>query len=156
MRSAGLLALRVAIGIIFIYMGYGKLGPNHEATAAMMVGLGFGSGSAAAAYLLGLLEFVGGFMVLLGAYVGIAGVWLSIIMVVAILTVHRGGPVFGYFLPLSILGGLLALIGSGAGQHRLVKTECRCKICQGGKAGGACGDCCAGGKPEETKKAEPN
>lgn len=143
-KSWGLLALRVAIGVIFMYTGYQKLGPGHVGAAAMMGGI-FGEGlGSTVAYIVGVFEMAGGLMVLLGAYAMYAAAWLSLIMIGAMVTVHRGGPVFGYFLPLAVLGGCLALLGSGAGKFRLVKTECYCRGCQndkenGGGCGGACG-----------------
>ena len=164
MKALGLLGLRVAVGIIFIYMGYSKLGPNHSGATALFSGLGFpGNG---AAYVIGLLEFVGGALVLLGIFASYAATWLAVIMVVALLTVHRGGPVMGYFLPLAVLGGCLALMGCGAGHYRLVRAECHCPKCKEvagkgygcGAGAGGCGDkmdmkkcdcknCCGGSCP---------
>lgn len=141
MKSLGLLALRIALGIIFIYMGYNKLGPGHEGTVKMMASIGFGGG-VFMAYLVGLLEFVGGLMILLGVYASYAAMALSVVLLGALLTVHRGGPVKGYFLALSCLGGLLALAGAGAGCYRLVKKQCCCKECKDGAQSG----CCGGGK----------
>ncbi len=147
MKSLGLLGLRIAVGIIFMYMGYGKLGPNHAGATAMFSGLGLPGN--ATAYVIGLLEFVGGAMVLLGAYASYAAMWLAAIMVVAMLTVHRGGPFMGYFLPLSVLGGCLALIGCGAGHYRLIQAQCHCPKCKmsGGQDGCGCGGgACGGGE----------
>lgn len=144
MKSLGLLCLRVAIGVIFMYMGYNKLGPNHAMTAGMMAGLGFPGGGEFWAYLVGTLEFVGGAMVLLGVYAPVAAGWLSIIMVVALLTVHLDGPFVGSFLPLAVLGGCLAIIGTGAGRYRLMHMQCPCKDCKMGGMGGGCGGSCGG------------
>jgi len=131
MRDAGLLALRIALGILFVYMGYSKLGPNHAMSSGMFAKfIGPEYAGSFWAYFVGLAEFVGGLMVLLGVFASYAAAWLSIIMVVALLTVHLGGPVSGYFLPLVTLGGTLALMGSGAGCWRLVKTECHCPKCK--------------------------
>jgi putative oxidoreductase len=159
MKDFGLLALRLAIGAIFIYSGYNKLGPGNE-MAAIAMGKMIGPESAGAfwAYFVGLAELVGGLMVLLGVFAGYAASWLSVIMVVAILAVHWKGPFTGMFAPLAILGGTLALIGSGAGAYRLVKTECHCPKCKAMCSDGKCevntGDkdcgCCSCG-PEENK-----
>lgn len=151
MKSWGLLALRIAVGIIFMYMGYSKLVTNHTQATAMMAGIFGGSGSGLA-YFVGLLELVGGAMVLLGIFATYAAVWLAIIMVVAILAIHMGGPASGYFLALSMLGSCLAIIGCGAGKFRLVKMQCHCKDCSMGCGmnGGSCGTggtggaCCGG------------
>lgn len=158
-KNIGLLALRIAIGIIFIYMGHNKLWGGHEGATAMFDHIGLVGGGSFWAYFVGTFELVGGLMVLFGAYVRLAALWLSLIMVVAMLTVSRGGPVAGYFLPLSVLGGTLALLGSGAGKYRVLKMQCCCKACKamlancggcGGKCGGRCGEkekmsgCCGG------------
>jgi len=152
MRDVGLLALRIAVAFVFIYSGYTKLGPNHE-MASGMFGKLIGPESAGSfwAYFVGLAEFGGGLMVLLGVFASYAAVWLAIIMVVAIFTVHLGGPVNGYFLTVSLLGSCLALMGSGAGRFRLVKTECHCpkckEVCSTDEAasGKDADGCCGGG-----------
>jgi uncharacterized membrane protein YphA (DoxX/SURF4 family) len=154
-KSWGLLALRLVVGFIFVYQGTQKLGLNHAGAAMMfdkMVGLP-GSGSFWA-YFVGTLEVVGGLMVVLGAYVRYAATWLSIIMLVAMATVHRSGPLTGNFLPLSLLGSCLAILGTGAGKLRLVKTECCCKECKNMAAdqGGCCGGGKCGGEKVEIKK----
>lgn len=154
MKNFGLLALRLAIGAIFIYSGYGKLFTNHEMVAGMM-GKFIGPASAGSfwAYLVGSVEFFGGFMVLLGVFATYAAALLSVVMVVAIMTVHWSGPFTGMYAPLAILGGTLALMGSGAGRYRLVSMECFCPKCKAMFPGGKCepkpgetGGCCGGKK----------
>lgn len=143
MKNFGILALRISIGVIFIYMGYGKIFTNHEGTVGMMAkAIGPAAAGSFWAYFVGTLELVGGLMVLLGVYATYAAVWLSIIMITAMLTVHAGGKFAGYFLPLAVLGGTLALMGMGAGKYRLVKTEChcpKCKMSEMNNVGGCCG-----------------
>lgn len=152
-KAWGLLGLRIAVGVIFIYMGYGKLGAGHTMASGMFASIGLPGSGSFWAYVIGLFEFVGGLMVLLGIFASTAAMWLSVILIVAMLTIHRGGPFPGYFLPLAVLGGCLALIGSGAGALRLVKMECPCPKCKdacqtGGGAGalaaGGTGGCCGG------------
>jgi len=154
MKAGGLLALRAAIALVFITMGYYKLGPNHAGTVGMFAGLKFPMPEFWA-YFVGSLELLGGVMALLGVYVRYAAAWLSVIMLVALLSVHRGGPLMGYFLPASVLGGCLALMGVGAGRWRLVKTQCHCPGCKategdnkdkGGCCGGSCGGSCGSDK----------
>lgn len=160
MKDFGLLALRVAVGAIFIYAGYNKIGPGHAMTVGMM-GKFIGPESAGSfwAYFVGTAEMLGGLMVLFGVFASYAATWLSVIMVVAILAVHWNGPFSGMFAPLAILGGTLALMGSGAGSYRLVQTECHCPKCKAMCADGKCDDkvgscgsskeekggCCGGG-----------
>lgn len=139
-KSWGLLALRLAIGFIFIYMGYSKLGPGHAGAVAMMAGkVGWPGGGEFWAYFVGSLELLGGIMLILGAYVRVAAVWLAIILLVAMATVHRGGRINGYFLPLAMLGSIAALSGTGAGRYRLIKQECWCQDCRNGDGGCSCG-----------------
>jgi putative oxidoreductase len=153
MKSWGLLALRVALGVIFILHGWFLLN-NHEMAVGLFSKVGIPAANVAV-YLVGVLELAGGLMVLLGIMAGFAAMWLAVIMLVALLTVHRGMDFFpGQFGPAATLGGLLALIGTGAGRYRLMKQECRCKKCRGGSGG--CdhgGDChCGGGKKDGDMK----
>ncbi len=149
MKDAGLLALRIAIAFIFIYSGYGKLFTNHAMVSGMFAKL-IGPESAGSfwAYFVGAAEFFGGLMVLFGAFASYAAVWLSIIMVVAIFIAHWGGPISGYFMPLAVLGGTLALVGNGAGCWRLVKTECHCPKCK--MIESPKGGCCSMDKKSES------
>lgn len=142
MKAFGLLALRVVIGAIFIYSGYLKLIPGHAVAAGLFTKMGFVGGGSFWAYFVGLFELVGGLMALLGIFAGIAAVWLAIIMVVAILSVHWAGPFTGMYAPLALLGGCLALMGVGAGPWRLVKCECCCKKCKAAMAEKSEGGCC--------------
>lgn len=131
MKDFGLLALRLALGAIFIYAGYGKLGANHAMVSGMM-GKMIGPESAGSfwAYFVGGAELLGGVMLVLGVFACYAAMWLSVTMIVAILVVHISGPFSSMYAPLAILGGTLALIGSGAGRFRLVQTECHCPKCK--------------------------
>lgn len=169
MKDFGLLALRLALGAIFIYAGYNKLGANHDLVSGMM-GKMIGPESAGSfwAYFVGLAELVGGVMLVLGVFASYAAAWLSVIMIVALLVVHASGPFSGMTAPLAVLGGTLALLGTGAGRFRLVKTECHCPKCKamcaddkcepksvkpemGGMAAKAMGGCCGGGACGENK-----
>ena len=147
MKDFGLLALRVALAFIFIYSGYGKIFTNHEMISGVFGKL-IGPESAGSfwAYFVGLAELGGGLMLLLGIFASYAAAWLSIIMVVAIFTAHWGGPITGYFVSVAVLGGTLALMGTGAGCFRLVKTECHCSKCKMMESEkGCCDDKTSGG-----------
>src|SRR3989338_3637135 len=152
LKAAGLLGLRLVIGFIFIYMGLNKLVWDHAATAGMFnAEVGLPGGGDLWTYIVGSLELLGGAMVLFGIWTRYAASWLAIIVLVAMETVHRGNPIVGYFLPLSVLGGCLGLIGASAGRWRAVKTECHCAGCRETmteKEEGCCGgggDGCGGG-----------
>lgn len=125
-KHIGLLALRISVGFIFIMMGWGKL-TGIEGVVGMLSSLGFPA-VGFFAYLLGIVEFIGGFAILFGVYTQVVAGILAVVMVVALLTAHRGQPLQGAFLAISMLGSTLALWGTGAGKYRILqsKSECAC------------------------------
>lgn len=142
-KQLGLFLLRLALASIFIFAGYNKLGPGHEGAIGMFTKLGFGAPEFWA-YFVGLAELVGGVMLVLGIYVSYAAAWLAVVMLVALFTAHRGGSFMSMYAPISMLGGLFALMGTGAGKWALLKDAC----------GGTCatkGTECACGKCESCK-----
>lgn len=141
----GLFLLRLAIGVMFVYHGYGKL-TNIEQTAGFLGMLGFPA-TTFFAYLLGLTELLGGLLLIAGIATCGAAAALSIVMIVAILTAHRNGPFSSVEFPLVVLGGLLALCSMGGGKWSLWNAPC----CKGGC--GSCGDggSCKDGSCEEKK-----
>ncbi|MBP7992222.1 MAG: DoxX family protein [Candidatus Magasanikbacteria bacterium] len=149
-KHAGLFLLRLALASIFLYAGYTKLGPGHEGTIGMFTSLGFGA-PAFWAYFVGLAEFVGGAMLLLGVFVSYASAWLAVIMFIALLTVHRGGTFMSMYAPIAMLGGLFALMGTGAGKWALLKEACGGACAQKG-AECTCGKCDACKTKMEVKK----
>lgn len=159
-KAVGILALRLALAVVFIYAGWDKLGANHAMVAGMMGSLGLPGSGSFWAYLVGGLEVLGGVMLLLGVWVRVAVIWLAFFMLVALYTM-RGQAFYMLFTPIVVLGGLLSLLGTGAGKYRLIKSECCCKDCKmtacacgksdcpscgtkkdGGCCGGACGGSC--------------
>ncbi len=124
MASFGLLALRLAIGAIFIYHGWDKLSDMDKTVGGFGM-MGFPL-PAFFAWVVALVELVGGAAVLLGVYTKEAAKLLAIIMLVAILKVHLGNGFKGMEFQLSLLGGSLALAGVGAGHWRLLKNESCC------------------------------
>ncbi len=141
MADYGLLALRVIMGVIFIYSGYIKL-----ANPAMMIGMFSALHFPAPTfwnYLVALTELIGGIMVLLGVYARYAAAVLSFVMLVAIILLAKmsGFNLMTIGYPLACMGGLLALAGVGAGKYRVLKSECCCKKCKAGmNEGGCCKD----------------
>lgn len=122
MGNYGLLALRLAVGAVFIYHGWGKW-HSIDMTAGFFQTLGIPL-PVFSAYLVATVELVGGLMVLLGIYAKEAAKFLAITMAVALLTAHIHGPWGKVEFPLVLLGACLALAGIGAGEYRLVKKEC--------------------------------
>lgn len=143
MRSAGLLALRMSAGMLFAAHGFPKLfggkGKPVHPLAERYLGQGFvgamergGPTNFSAgltrmgvpapkqmALVVGLTEFLGGMCLITGFATRLAAAALAINMVMAIKLAHwkQGmiGSASGYMYGLSMLGGMLAIAGSGAG-----------------------------------------
>ena len=129
MKSVGLIALRLALGIVFIRHGWMKL-TAMDGVVQMVANIGFFAPTFWA-WVLALVEFVGGIMVLVGFFPKLAAKFLIIDMVVALLLVHAQMPYQSAELPIALLGGLLALLGAGAGNWVVSKKDCTCGICFG-------------------------
>jgi putative oxidoreductase len=143
MHSVGLLALRICAGLLFAAHGFPKLfggkGSSVHPLAQRYLGEGFVramerggpatfSGGLARmgvpaprqmAVIVGLTEFAGGLLLMAGFATRFTAAALAINMVVAIKLAHwkQGliGAASGYMYALSMLGGMLAIAGSGAG-----------------------------------------
>ena len=129
----GLTLLRVIVGIAFIAHGSQKLfgafgGYGLEGTAQYMESLGLTPG-----YLMALLsggaEFFGGLGLLLGLLARPAAALVTVLLLVAIFTVHIGNGFFmannGYEYALALLGGALAVLIEGAGRLSLDRVITR-------------------------------
>lgn len=117
----GLLILRVVIGIVFVMHGMGKLvgppfaGGGMDGTIGFFTNVGIPA-PAIAAWLVALLETLGGLALILGAAVPIVALLLAIDMAVAILKVQLGkGFSPGYEFELTLLAGLMCLFFAGPG-----------------------------------------
>lgn len=124
-QHIGLLALRVSVAVIFIPLGWMKLG-DIPGVSAMLGGMGFPA-ETLMAYALGLVELVGGAAVLIGFLTRWASAALAITMVVALLTAHLGGPYKEALLGIAMLGSTLALLGTGAGKWKVWHD---CLVCK--------------------------
>lgn len=137
-KSLGLLLLRLFVGGIFIVHGVQKL-MNMEGTINFFTQIGF---NGFWAWVVALVETVGGALVVLGIFTQWASALLSIVLIVAIVTVKYkfGGPtLLGKFaageVDLALLGSTLALMFAGAGRMSLSrwckchKTGEDCKVC---------------------------
>jgi putative oxidoreductase len=118
-KDLALLLLRVGVGIIFIVSGWGKL-TGMEGTQQFFGSIGIPL-AGFMAWVVALVEFLGGLMVLIGYKIRIPAVLLAIIMLVAILTVKLGGDnVFGGMrLELMLLLTSLALAILNTGRYSL-------------------------------------
>lgn len=128
------LPLRFVLGIGFVYHSFPKLF-NEEGHSAF-VGLLQQIGVPAAgfmAWVVGIVELLGGISLLLGAFVAVSTILLTLTMFVAMLTVHlphgfnfmnivettAEGPVFGmpgYEVNLLYIAGLVGIFLLGAGR----------------------------------------
>ena len=114
-----LLILRVVLGIIMIYHGWPKL-TDLGGTIEGMAGMGIPAPAVAAIFAT-VAEFVGGLLMLVGAFTDIAGLMFAIDMLGAITFVHakNGFSVAkgGVEWPLLLAAAALAIALSGPGGY---------------------------------------
>lgn len=119
LQPLGLLLLRWALGVIFIYHGYPKLMHTRE-FMDQVVRIGFPSFFA---YIVAVQEFFGGALLLVGLFTRVVGLLLAFEMVIAIWKVQlaQGGIYIleKYQLPLAVGVGAFALATVGAGSISL-------------------------------------
>lgn len=135
-KSMGLFLLRLALAAVFIYHGYGKLA-NIPQTEAFFNMLGIPAANAIS-YAIGVIELVGGVLLLLGVATCITASVLAVDMIAALLIAHTKMPYTAAELPIALLGGLFALAGAGGGKWSLWHAKC-CNERGGRSCGGHCG-----------------
>jgi putative oxidoreductase len=123
--------LRLIVGYGFMEHGYAKIVRGPEAFAAILHAIGMPAPHFLA-WVTIVVELVGGFAVLVGAFVPIVSIPMGVVLLVAIITVHypngfssikllfvdANGAHFGqpgYETDLLYLGALLALVLGGSG-----------------------------------------
>ncbi|MEX0660209.1 MAG: DoxX family protein [Balneolaceae bacterium] len=112
-HDIALLLLRVGVGLVFIITGWGKL-TGIEGAQGFFGSLGIPL-AGLMAWVVAIVEFFGGLMVLFGAYIRIPTLLMAIIMVVALLTTKLGGE-FGparVDILLLLMTSSLFILGSG-------------------------------------------
>jgi putative oxidoreductase len=130
MQPYGPAVLRLAVGSVFAAHGAQKLfgvwgGGGIGGTAAFLTQLGL-TPAYPLALLVGLVEFAGGIMLILGALTLVAALALTIDMAVAVWKVHLANGFFlnwnmvagqghGYEFNLALVGALVALMLTGPG-----------------------------------------
>jgi putative oxidoreductase len=107
MPSFGPVALRLAVGVVFVAHGAQKLfgiwgGGGPSGTAAFFAHLGL-SPAFLLALLVGFVELLGGLLLLAGAFTLYAAIALTINMIVAVWKVHLAN---GFFLNWTIAPGI--------------------------------------------------
>lgn len=122
-RDALLLVLRVALALVFLYHGAGKLFGYEEqggisGTAEFFDSIGIRP-STFFAYLVGSTEFFGGILVLLGLLTPIVGVAFVVTMAMAIATVNLEGGVTAFEGNLALAGMALTVAVLGPGRISL-------------------------------------
>jgi putative oxidoreductase len=121
LQSCGLTVLRVVVGIVFLMHGYQKLFHMHIHGVAGFFGhLGIPL-PLVAAFVVTLLEFGGGILLIAGVGVRILAPLFAIDMLVAILLVHWRNGFFspGVEFPLTLLAAAICLALSGGGSLSL-------------------------------------
>lgn len=111
----GLLLLRIGVGVIFIVAGWGKI-TGIEGVQGFFGNIGIPL-AGLMAWVVAIVELVGGIMVLLGAYARIPYLLLAIVMVVALFTTKLGGEFSAARLDLMLLLASLALFLIGSGKY---------------------------------------
>jgi putative oxidoreductase len=116
LKPLGLLLLRVALGVIFIYHGYPKLFGHTRDAMQSFAHLGF---PGYFVYIAGVIEFFCGCMLIAGLFTRLAGLLLAAEMVVGLWGAHSivSNPmaIRNYELPLVLAASTFALATVGAG-----------------------------------------
>lgn len=130
--DVGLLLIRVGLAAVFITHGWMKLS-DMDATVGFFASLGL---SAALAWVVSIIEFVAGIMMLLGVYTCIAGGLLAVVMIGAIATVKgQMGFVGGYEFDLMLLLSAVGVALAGPGRYSAMAM---CMAKGDGKKDGCC------------------
>jgi putative oxidoreductase len=114
--DCGLLLIRIGLAVVFIIHGWLKL-QNIDQTAEFFATLGLGIFWV---YVVGLVEFFGGILLLLGVWAREAGLLLAINMLFAIILVKfEKGFVNGYEYDLVLFLSVMAIVFTGSGQRSI-------------------------------------
>ncbi|MBI5045632.1 MAG: DoxX family protein [Candidatus Niyogibacteria bacterium] len=107
--------LRLVLGLVFVAHGYPKLFKNFSETAGFFGMLGLRPAKFWV-LVVGVVEFFGGILLLLGLFTQAAAALIAIDMIVAMLLVSRKkGFVGGYEFDLALLAMALSLLVLGSG-----------------------------------------
>ena len=115
LQPLGLLALRCALGIIFVTHGYPKLTQSTVAMQGIFVQHGL---PGRLVYVAGVLETFGGLLLIVGLFTRAAGLLLAVEMAVAIIKVHSAHGIMAlrdYEFPLALACAAVAIATVGAG-----------------------------------------
>ncbi|MDB4984655.1 MAG: DoxX family protein [Patescibacteria group bacterium] len=134
--ALGLFIIRFVAGVIFLYEGIQKLNDMHG-TIAFFASLGFG---AFFAWLVAIIEILGGASLILGLWSKFFSFLLAITMIVAIIKVTGPVGIEMSFAPLLLLSVAIAVLFSGCGAYSICRFGHRnCNECADGTCGCAHG-----------------
>lgn len=102
--------IRIVAGLIFVFAGYAKM-TGGDQFANMLSGIGFPF-APFLAWLVAIVEVVGGTLLVLGLWTYVAAVALAIVITFAIVTVHLPIGWNGYRFQLLLLVVLIRYIGT--------------------------------------------
>ena len=111
------LLLRLGIGLIFVYAGWGKI-TGIEGTAEFFGNIGIPL-AGVMAWVVAIVEFVGGLMILTGFKITVPALLLAIVMIVALFTTKMGEGFRAARLDMLLLFASLALAIIGSGKYSL-------------------------------------
>ena len=147
-KSVGLLIIRLTAGIIFLIHGIGKFS-DMDATIMFFGSLGL---AAFFAWLVAIVETVGGAMLIFGLFTRKAASILALVMIFAIILVKSKMPFNMGEIDLMLLGSMFGLMFLGGGKYSVAgmcKWGGTCMVCKDGTHGHGmkCDGCgtCAGG-----------
>lgn len=111
--------LRVVLGVMFLMAGIGKFSNGTDGLAGMLGWLGPLAGTFA--FIVAAVELIGGAFLIIGLFTRISSILLSIIMIVATITVVLPNAGFMGALGKDImyLAGLIVLLAQGPGKFSL-------------------------------------
>ena len=123
-RDAALLILRVLIGVVFLMHGVGKIQGGIPGVGAFLGQVGFPV-PVFFGYVLTFVEVLGGIALIIGVFTRLSALLLSIVMILAIITVKAsvgliaapGSGGTGAELDIALLAGLLAVLLQGPGRY---------------------------------------
>jgi len=113
----GLFIIRLVAGSIFISHGIAKL-HNMEGTTAFFASLGFG---AFLAWVVALVELIGGISLILGVFTKVFGALLAAVMIVAIIKVKIASGFGKAELELLLLAASVSVLFSGCGRYSVCR-----------------------------------
>lgn len=121
-----LLVLRVAVGAVFLAHGIQKFQGGVDGVAGFFdkIGIPFAS---MMAWVVTIVETVGGGMLILGLSTQLSAALLAFIMIVAVVMVKASkGFISGYELDVALFASSVALMLQGAGKYSIDSKICGC------------------------------